>query len=102
MISEFKGSLIYRVSLRIARATHRNPISNPHPHPKKKERLKSIVSQVVGNLKQHFWIRSMIQRLKVPYFEVFIDSIQIIQININSLAILLKVRNMTEGITKVV
>lgn len=44
----------------------------------------------------------MIQRLKVPYFEVFIDSIQIIQININSLAILLKVRNMTEGITKVV
>jgi hypothetical protein len=40
-ISEFKASLVYRVSSRTARATQRNPVlknktNNPHPHPKPK------------------------------------------------------------------
>ena len=33
-ISEFKASLVYRVSSRIARDTQRNPVSKPPP-PKK-------------------------------------------------------------------
>jgi hypothetical protein len=37
-ISEFKTSLVYRASSRIARATQRNPVSTPPP--KKKERKK--------------------------------------------------------------
>jgi hypothetical protein len=30
-ISEFKASLVYRVSSRIARASQRNPVSTPPP-----------------------------------------------------------------------
>jgi hypothetical protein len=39
-ISEFKASLVYRVSSRTARATERNPVSKKHNKKKKKERKK--------------------------------------------------------------
>jgi hypothetical protein len=42
-ISEFKASLVYRVSFRTARATQRNPVSK---NQKKKKKM-SFVSQVV-------------------------------------------------------
>ena len=39
-ISEFKASLVYRVSSRTARATQRNPVSKNQTKKKKKERKK--------------------------------------------------------------
>jgi hypothetical protein len=36
-ISEFKASLVYRVSSRTARATQRNPVSPPPNHPPQKK-----------------------------------------------------------------
>jgi hypothetical protein len=42
-ISEFEVSLVYRVSSRTARATQRNPVSNPPaPHQKKKKKKRII------------------------------------------------------------
>jgi hypothetical protein len=38
-ISEFKASLVYKVSSRTAKAIQRNPVSKPPP-PKKKEKKK--------------------------------------------------------------
>jgi hypothetical protein len=37
-VSEFEASLVYKVSSRTARATQRNPASNPHPKKKKKKK----------------------------------------------------------------
>jgi hypothetical protein len=37
-ISEFEASLVYKVSSRTARATQRNPVSPPTPHPPKKKK----------------------------------------------------------------
>jgi hypothetical protein len=43
-ISEFKASLVYRVSSRIARATQRNPVSkNQKKKKKRKERKRKRV-----------------------------------------------------------
>jgi hypothetical protein len=39
-ISEFKGSLVYRVSSRTARATQKNPVSKNKKQKQKKERKK--------------------------------------------------------------
>jgi hypothetical protein len=38
-ISEFKASLVYRVSSRIARATQRNPVSKKQKQTNKKKEL---------------------------------------------------------------
>jgi hypothetical protein len=44
-ISEFKASLVYRVSSRTARATQRNPVSKkPLPCPKKEEEVNAVRS----------------------------------------------------------
>jgi hypothetical protein len=41
-ISEFKASLVYRVSSRIARATQRNPVSEKQNKQTNKEKNKSF------------------------------------------------------------
>jgi hypothetical protein len=43
-ISEFKASLVYRVSSRTARTTQRNPVSPP-PHQKKKSQKKASLNK---------------------------------------------------------
>jgi hypothetical protein len=47
-ISEFGASLVYTVCSRTARATQRNPVSNPPP-PKKKNN-KDVPHQIPGNI----------------------------------------------------
>jgi hypothetical protein len=38
LISEFRASLVYKVSSRTARATKRDPVSKKTPKPKKKKK----------------------------------------------------------------
>jgi hypothetical protein len=47
-ISEFKASLVYRVSSRTARATQRNPVSRKKKKKKKKNSSDNIVQFTVG------------------------------------------------------
>jgi hypothetical protein len=49
-ISEFKASLVYRMSSRTARAIQRNPVSIPRPHPLK-ENFDDTVDNLLGKKK---------------------------------------------------
>jgi hypothetical protein len=47
-ISEFKASLVYKVSSRTARAIQRNPVSNPPPIKKKKKKKNGPIDSYGG------------------------------------------------------
>jgi hypothetical protein len=47
-ISEFKASLVYRMSSRMARATQRNPVSKKH----KKKKSESSICDILKNKKE--------------------------------------------------
>jgi hypothetical protein len=55
-ISEFKASLVYRVSSRTARATQRNPVSN-----KQKEKKKKLTQMI---LELYLFSASQVLQLK--------------------------------------
>jgi hypothetical protein len=47
-ISEFKASLVYKVSSRTARATQRNPVSKNQKKKKKKKKKKKMFSEILS------------------------------------------------------
>ena len=56
-ISEFKASLVYRVSSRTARATQRNPVSKNKTNKKKKTKKGRKERKRKGRIKDH-WVSS--------------------------------------------
>jgi hypothetical protein len=65
-ISEFKASLVYKVSSRTARAIRRNPVSKKQKQKKKKpnkQKFKMYVS-VSGEMAQ--WLRALVAFLEDP------------------------------------
>jgi hypothetical protein len=66
-ISEFKASLIYRVSSRTARVTHRNPVSKKAI--KKKKGLKQFYNKRTLLFTQETFINKALIQRKIPLFQ---------------------------------
>jgi hypothetical protein len=59
-ISEFKGSLVYRVSSRTARAIQRNPVSKNQKKKRKKKRKKKSQAREIAEQSTHWSSRTMV------------------------------------------
>jgi hypothetical protein len=53
-ISEFKASLVYRVSSRTARATQRNPVSKTTPPKQTNKTKQQLTSRIIHHLRALF------------------------------------------------